>query len=160
VRTHPPLDVDVVVGALVANRLAGAGLLHDQPRRLDRLAQVRGRAAVLGVVPGLIESFYPRTETEAEAPARHLVDVEGAAGGDEGAAGEGPGDPGGAVDALGLAGEEGCLRHRGAEQLRRPDALDSGRLGSLRLGKEVGNRGADRGDRDPLERTQANTASA
>ena len=39
-----------------------------------------------------------------------------------------------------------------AEQLRRPDALDPGRLGALRLRLEVGDRGADRGDRDAVER--------
>ena len=100
-RPDPALDVDVVVGALVADRLALAGLLHDQPRRLDRLAQVRRRFAVLGVVPGLVEAFDARAEAEPEAPARHLVDVEGRDGDDEGAAGEGPGDPGGDADRLG-----------------------------------------------------------
>ena len=48
-------------------------------------------------------------------------------------------------------GEVGGLGDRGAEQLRRPDALDARRLGTLRLGLEVGDRGADRGDRDPVE---------
>ena len=73
-------------------------------------------------------------------------------GDDEGAAGEGPGDPGGDVDRLGPPGQVGGLGDRGAEQLRRPDALDAGRLGPLGLGLEVGDRGPDRGDRDPLQR--------
>ena len=38
-----------------------------------------------------------------------------------------------------------------AEQLRRPDALDPGRLGAQRLRLEVGDRGADRGDGDAVE---------
>ncbi len=76
VRPDPALDVDVVVLALVADRLARAGLLHDQPRRLDRLAQVRRRLAVLGVVPGLVQPLDPGAEAEPEAAARHLVDVE------------------------------------------------------------------------------------
>ena len=76
VRPDPALDVDVVVVALVADRLALAGLLHDQPGRLDRLAQVRRRFAVLGVVPGFVEPFDAGAEAEPEAAARHLVDVE------------------------------------------------------------------------------------
>ena len=51
-----------------------------------------------------------------------------------------------------FAGQVGGLGDRGAEQLRRPDALDPGRLGALRLGLEVGDRGADRGDGDAVER--------
>ena len=100
VRADPALDVDVVVLALVADRLAGAGLAHDQPRRLDRLAQVRRRFAVVGVVPGLVEALDARPHPEPEAPAGHLVDVERGDGVDEGAAGEGPDDPGGDVDPL------------------------------------------------------------
>ena len=59
---------------------------------------------------------------------------------------------------LGAAGQVGGLGDRGAEQLRRPDALDAGRLGALRLGLEVGDRGADRGDRDAVERAQLSAA--
>ena len=65
-----------------------------------------------------------------------------------------------------LPGQVGGLGDRGAEQLRRPDALDAGRLGALRLGLEVGDRGADRGDGDAVERAhrvgpaQAATGSA
>src|SRR6185436_17511195 len=92
-------------------------------------------------------------EAEAEAAAGHLVDVERADGEDEGAAGEGPGDPGGNVDLLGATRQVGRLGDRGAEQLRSPNALDPGLLGSLRLPLQVADRGSDRGDGDAIERT-------
>ena len=113
---------------------------------------MRRRFAVVGVVPGLVQAFDPGAHPEPEAAARHLVDVEGADRVDEGAAGEGPDDPGGDPDPLGLRRQVGGLGDGAAEQLRRPDALDAGRLGPQRLRLEVGDRGADRGDGDAVER--------
>ena len=127
-RAHPALDVDVVVGALVADRLGGARLLDDQPHRLDRLAQMRGRAPVLGPVPGLVEALDPGSEAEAEATSRGLVDVERREGDDHRAAGESPRDPGADSDPLGRCGEPHRLGQRAAEELHRPDAVDPGGL--------------------------------
>jgi len=92
---------------------------------------VRCRTAVLGVVPGLVQPLDSGAEAEPEAPARHLVDVEGADRENEWAAREGPGDPGGQVDLLGATRQVGRLRDRGAEELGRPDAFDPGGLGAL-----------------------------
>ena len=155
VRADPALDVDVVVVALVADRLAAAGLLDDQPHRLDRLAQVRRRAAVLDPVPGLVEPLDAGAEAEPEAPARGLVDVERRERDDHRAAGERPGDPGADADRLGRGGQPHRLGERAAKELDRPDAVDPGRLGRARLLGEVGQGVAEAGDLDPVEGRRA-----
>src|SRR4029077_17759578 len=49
----------------------------------------------------------------------------------------------------------GGLGVGGAKELRRPDALHPGRLGAQGLRLEVGDRVADRGDRDAIEGAHA-----
>src|SRR5215213_1667149 len=151
-RPHPALDVDVVVVALVADRLAAIGLLHDQPHGLDRLLQMRGRPAVFHAVPGLVEALDARPEAEAKAAAGELVDVQRRDGEDEGAARERPCDAGPDGDPVGDGTDVGRLGDRAAEQLGRPDAVDARLLGRLGLGGELVCGAADGGDGDALQR--------
>src|SRR6187551_145760 len=155
VRPDPALDVDVVVVAPVADRLSLAGLMHDQPGCLNSLTQVGRRLAVLGVVPGFVQALDTGAEPEPKAPARHLVDVQGTDCDDEGAAGKGPGNPGGDPDLLGPPRQIGGLGDRGAEQLRGPDTFHTSRFGTLGFRLEVGDGDADRGDGDAVQGAQA-----
>src|SRR5690242_16894185 len=98
----PSLDVDVDVFALVADRLPGGRLLHDQPGRLDDLTEMRRGLSVVDGVPGLVQPADAGPEAEPEAAVRHLVDVERGDGEDERAPREGPGYARADVDLLGL----------------------------------------------------------
>jgi hypothetical protein len=75
-------------------------------------------------VPGLVQPLHPGAEAEPEASARHLADIEGGDGDDEGAAGERRRDPGRYPDCLGLRRKPGRLGDRAAQQLRSRYAVD------------------------------------
>jgi hypothetical protein len=102
-------------------------------------------------VPGLVQPLHPGAESQPEAPARDLVDVERADGEDERASGERPGDPGADPDPPGARGQEARLGEGAAKELGRPDAVEARRLGVARLSLEIGDVTADRGDRDAVE---------
>ena len=120
-------------------RVAALGERRGQlAHRRHHLAHAAHRRVVRPGVPGLVQPPHPGPETQDEAPARQLVQVQGLEGHHHRAAGEGQGDARAELDPLGGGGRHGERHGGGAVQLRRPEAGDAGALGRAREVREPG----------------------
>src|SRR5690606_33227398 len=93
--------------AVEVYQLPGCALLPERADVADDLPHVADGLAERNVVPVLVESLHARAETEDEAAAGHVVEVQRLQRGDHGTAGEGQRDAGADPGALRRGGDRG-----------------------------------------------------